>query len=601
MVAKHLKRLEKSGLIRLVQAQPERIYSFRHSLIQEAAYHSLLKNDRKRLHRAVAQALESAFQERPEETAPLLAWHYLEAGEEAQALKYFSLAADAAFDRYANAEAVALYTQAVQLAQRLPLQREQLIHLYTRRGRALELSDSFAASAENYEEMEALARQRQDEALELAALIARATILVTANLSVDIRLGERLLIRARELAQRLGDTASEAKILWNLMLLSTLKGADPQVRIAYGEQALVLARRLDLRELTAFIVHDQWLVYGGVEPWGRLLARLEGGRALWQELRNLPMLADNFIRCYMACLALGAFDQAIQHYQQAYEINRQVNNLDGQALSQSLVWIAYLERGQVDLALELSEQALAAGVQSGNVTALIGTCAELGWMYTTLGQAERGRALILKALALAEEKVLPLRPWPLVHWVRFLIRGDNLIQAAAAMASLERHDILKRKYGFIGPLWVGGGLAECELAFARKDYGSVLAVADHLIAEMEATHTRYLFPDVLHRKGLALIRLGQQLEALAVLEQARQEAERIGAARGLWPVLLSLAELQRQTGNLSAAEAAQRQAQAIVREIARRLPESKLQAAFLSQPQVQAALAADKPQMERAR
>lgn len=60
MVTKHLKRLEKSGLIRLAQAQPGHIYSSRHSLIREMTYHSRLKNDRKRLHRAVAQAQVTA-------------------------------------------------------------------------------------------------------------------------------------------------------------------------------------------------------------------------------------------------------------------------------------------------------------------------------------------------------------------------------------------------------------------------------------------------------------------------------------------------------------------------------------------------------------
>jgi predicted ATPase len=45
-----LNTLEKSGLIRLAQIQPELEYLFRHALVQEATYESLLKNDRKRVH-----------------------------------------------------------------------------------------------------------------------------------------------------------------------------------------------------------------------------------------------------------------------------------------------------------------------------------------------------------------------------------------------------------------------------------------------------------------------------------------------------------------------------------------------------------------------
>jgi predicted ATPase len=52
-VISQLGRLETSGLIRLAQVEPDLEYLFRHSLVQEAAYHSLLAADQKRLHLAV--------------------------------------------------------------------------------------------------------------------------------------------------------------------------------------------------------------------------------------------------------------------------------------------------------------------------------------------------------------------------------------------------------------------------------------------------------------------------------------------------------------------------------------------------------------------
>ena len=60
-ISSQLNMLEISGLIRLVQAQPELEYLFRHALVQETAYGSLLKQDRKRLHLAVGTALEKLY------------------------------------------------------------------------------------------------------------------------------------------------------------------------------------------------------------------------------------------------------------------------------------------------------------------------------------------------------------------------------------------------------------------------------------------------------------------------------------------------------------------------------------------------------------
>ena len=57
-VTQHLTRLETVGLIQQAQIQPELEYLFRHALVRDAAYKSLLNADRKPLHRAVAEALE---------------------------------------------------------------------------------------------------------------------------------------------------------------------------------------------------------------------------------------------------------------------------------------------------------------------------------------------------------------------------------------------------------------------------------------------------------------------------------------------------------------------------------------------------------------
>src|SRR3970282_3005120 len=93
--------------------------------------------------------------------------------------------------------------------------------------------------------MEALARARGDRALELAALMARATLRSTPTAAHDPARGQALSEQALALARELGDRTAEAKILWNLTLLNSFTG---QLRAAagYGERALALARDLCL-------------------------------------------------------------------------------------------------------------------------------------------------------------------------------------------------------------------------------------------------------------------------------------------------------------------------------------------------------------------
>lgn len=111
-----LGRLEASGLIQIAALQPELEYLFRHALVQEAAYASLLKQDRRALHRAAAEAILAQHPDRERELASVLALHFEQAGENAQAAKYLVMAGDHALERFANREATGFYSRASGLA-----------------------------------------------------------------------------------------------------------------------------------------------------------------------------------------------------------------------------------------------------------------------------------------------------------------------------------------------------------------------------------------------------------------------------------------------------------------------------------------------------
>src|SRR5262245_24366940 len=112
----HLTQLAQAGLLSLASDAPEAEYVFRHTLVQEAAYSTLLRADRRRLHRAVGEVLEATYPDQLSELAPLLAAHFTEAGDDARALHYWTLAGDVALAAYANPEAARAYEAALALA-----------------------------------------------------------------------------------------------------------------------------------------------------------------------------------------------------------------------------------------------------------------------------------------------------------------------------------------------------------------------------------------------------------------------------------------------------------------------------------------------------
>jgi class 3 adenylate cyclase len=88
-------------------------YRFRHGLVQDVAYGTLLEPDGRELHRRVGEALEELHRDSPAEVYGLLAWHFAEADEPARAAEYLLKAGDAARAAYAEDEAIALYRRAL--------------------------------------------------------------------------------------------------------------------------------------------------------------------------------------------------------------------------------------------------------------------------------------------------------------------------------------------------------------------------------------------------------------------------------------------------------------------------------------------------------
>ena len=108
----NLADLEHAELIRLRQQLPEVEYIFKHALVQEAAYGSILAERRRGIHRRVAQAIEVLFEDRLEEFTSLLAYHYTRAEDWEKAQAYLFKAGDQAGRMAADVEALEHFRQA---------------------------------------------------------------------------------------------------------------------------------------------------------------------------------------------------------------------------------------------------------------------------------------------------------------------------------------------------------------------------------------------------------------------------------------------------------------------------------------------------------
>src|SRR6266478_2369071 len=127
---------------------PQATYTFKHALIQDVAYQSLLRSTRQQYHQRIAQALEAQFPEIVETQPELVAQHYTTAGCHEQAILYWLRAGQQASERSANVEAISHCTTGIELLQTLPETPEhtqQALTLHIALGAALLLTKGQAA------------------------------------------------------------------------------------------------------------------------------------------------------------------------------------------------------------------------------------------------------------------------------------------------------------------------------------------------------------------------------------------------------------------------------------------------------------------------
>ena len=119
-----LARLVEADILRELSLPPRLTYVFKHALLQEAAYASLLKRTRQQYHRQIAHVLETQFPETAEHQPELLARHYTEAGLYEQALVFWKRAGERTLARSAYREATMCFKQALGAVQQLPDSRD---------------------------------------------------------------------------------------------------------------------------------------------------------------------------------------------------------------------------------------------------------------------------------------------------------------------------------------------------------------------------------------------------------------------------------------------------------------------------------------------
>lgn len=345
---------------------PRSRYIFKHALIQDAAYQSLLKRTRQQYHQQVAALMEERFPETVEAHPELVAHHYMEAGRTEEAVAYLEEAGQIALRRSANVEAASHLDRALKLLPGLPETHE---------------------------------RHKQ----ELKIQMELGPALVAIRGFADRRVG-RAYARAFELCHLLDDVTQLPVVLRGRELFHYVRGELTKAR-EFATQFLDLAEKKQ----------DPSLLVGSYHALGQTLFSLghltEARRTVEQgielfdpERHRLPNWpgGQSGEQCYLydafALWILGFPDQAMRRDEEALTMANNLNNPANLANTLVFVAVVHVFCGDLPAARQRAEAAMEISAEHGNPWFLAYGTILRGWARVAMNQSDDGIAEICQGL-----------------------------------------------------------------------------------------------------------------------------------------------------------------------------------------------------------
>jgi len=343
------------------------VYLFKHALVQDAAYASLVRRTRQHYHRRIAQVLEEQFPESKAMQPEVLAHHYTEARLPEQAIPYWQQAGEQAVKRSANAEAIAHLQSGIALLNTLPDTVERTL-----------------------------------QELTLQRTLGVPLLAVKGNAAPEV---EAVYSRARVLCRQMGDTPHIFPVLYGLRAFYLTRG-DLQTAREIAEELLTLVERQQ----------DPALILQGHRALGSVLyflgeftaarVHLEQGIALYDSVKHHSHAfvygADPGVEChaYLAYVLahLGYPDQALYHCQKAVSLARGLSHVFSLASALNIAVNFHYGRKQWQLLQGCAEELIALATEHGFAQQLANARTIQGFALVRQGQIEAGMRQIEQGL-----------------------------------------------------------------------------------------------------------------------------------------------------------------------------------------------------------
>jgi class 3 adenylate cyclase/tetratricopeptide (TPR) repeat protein len=391
---RHLAELQQWELIREKRRAPELEYIFKHALVRDATYESILSDRRRDLHGRVAECIETIFRDRLDEFVSLLAYHYAQAEQWDKAQEYLFKAGDQAGRVAADSEALTHYEQAMAAHARVFGDRwdtRERAALERKIGEALFRKGNHAeALAHLQHALQLLGRHHPQSPRAVATATIQQLMIQLWHRVMPRRMMGREMVAAESIAderRRIYEAVAwidyfvdqQRFLLDAITLLNFSESQGDHSGIVVGSMA-------------TGTVCDLLSLSGVARSYHRRAMRAaeESGSPVAKGFALLGLASHEYFR--------GQWDAASEHYRRGAELSRSAGDLRRWGATLGMLFHLCLHRGKFAECLDQARQVLEAGQEGGDSAVLGWGLQMLGIIYRELGQLDEAALRLTKGV-----------------------------------------------------------------------------------------------------------------------------------------------------------------------------------------------------------
>jgi len=559
-------------------------YIFRHAMIKDVIYDSMLRERRRSLHKEVGEAMEGLYEKDLEKIYGLLAYHYYHGQGWDKSIDYNLKAGTNAKKQYQNQQAIKYFSTAARIIEKeMPHKKEELYRAHKESGDVYYSVSSFMSAMECYEKAINVTGKKNDDkvvdglngiANARRALGKYAEALRTAEASYNMSRDNKYprgIAESRNIAglahycqgnydealryfkeslkinQEIEDRTGIIKNLNNIGSVYYYQGRYADAFKCY-EESLEIGRRIGNKTITGSSLNNIALLFSDQSRYDKALAYYGEALEIFREMGDKSGIAYGLNNIGVAKRRQGDYDEALKYYEESMEIRREIGDKANIASNLNNIGLVHFSRGDYEKALERYEEAISIRRRIGDQRGLALGLYNKGGACTGQGKFDLARQFYEESMEIYGEINNQLGVASNLSSI-----GGNLIAHGSYEDGIkkvsEAMNILKAigaKPDMLGPL--------ASLIYAYAETGNRIMAKESIDAAdviKKETASEYIVQVAL-AKSKFFEKEGEAAEALKHAEDALEKSDEFKQINGRAEAMVRLCEilwLNRRTGS----------------------------------------------------